>query len=167
MSSVGINRQTLRRLLLIGVREVCEEFISSLKNKKKRKWVREWIGRRGTFGASATLMKELATEDPRSYCNIMRLTVAKFNELLDLVTPLIKKSDTFMREAIPCRTKLEITLRYIASGDSLKSLQYLFRIPHNTISKFLPVVLRAIYQVLETFMKLSKTNFLFKFVDEF
>jgi hypothetical protein len=29
--------------------------------------------------------------------------------------------------AIPTATKLEITLRYLATGDSFKSLDYLFR----------------------------------------
>lgn len=123
--------------------------------QKKRSWVRDWIRRRNNLGASATLMKELSMEDPKSYHNIMRLSILKFDELLELVTPFIKKEDTKLRQAISCRTKLEITLRYIATGDTLKSVQYLFRVPHNTISKFLPGVLEAIYQVLQPFVQVS------------
>lgn len=150
--SVG-RRETLRRVLSICVKELCDELVNKLRNKRKRQWVREWIRRRDRLGASATLLKELASEDPQSYYNIMRLTVPKFEELLKMVSPLIKKEDTRWREAISCRTKLEIALRYMASGDSLKSLQYLFRVPYNTISVLLPEVLSAICEVLQPFMK--------------
>jgi hypothetical protein len=34
----------------------------------------------------------------------------------------IKKRDTVVRKAIPTRTKLEAALRYLASGDSFRSL---------------------------------------------
>ena len=57
--------------------------------------------------------------------------------------------------AIPCNTKLEITLRYLASGDSLHSLGLLFRVPHNSISAFLPSVLKAIYESLADYIKVS------------
>lgn len=153
MSSVGISRVELRRLILMCVSDVCIDLIENIRNKKKRSWVREWIKRRDRLGASGTLIRELAVEDPKSYYNIMRMSVKKFDELLTLVTPLIQKQDTKMRVAITCRTKLEITLRYLATGDSLKSLQYLFRVPHNTISTFLPEVLKAIYEVMEQFIQ--------------
>nr|CAH7739784.1 unnamed protein product [Callosobruchus chinensis] len=42
-----------------------------------------------------------------------------------------------MRTAVPVTTKLEITLRYLATGNSFKSLEYLLRVPETTISRFL------------------------------
>ena len=62
-----------------------------------------------------------------------------------------------MRMAIPCRTKLEITLRYMATGDSFRSLALLFRVPHNTISAFLTDVMAAIYDSLASFIKVSSS----------
>ncbi|KAG8294692.1 hypothetical protein J6590_097302, partial [Homalodisca vitripennis] len=53
-----------------------------------------------------------------------------------------------MRMAIPVATKLEITLRYLATGDSFKSLEYLFRVPESSISQFIPYVLTAICCIL-------------------
>ena len=43
--------------------------------------------------------------------------------------------------------KLQLILLYLASRDSITSLQYAFRIPKNTIYTFLPGVLFAIYEV--------------------
>ena len=152
MSSVGINQNVLRHILRLGVKELCEK---KLKKKRRTLWVRNWINRREELGASSTLVRELVVEDPQEYFKFMRMSELKFEELLELVMPLISKSNTVMRQAIPSKTKLEITLRYLATGDSLKSLQYLFRVPSNTISTFLPEVLQAIYDVLQPFIKVS------------
>ena len=83
----------------------------------------------------------------------MRMSIAKFEELLQMVGPEIQKRETVFRTPIPARTKLELTLRYLASGDSITSLQYALRIPKNTIYTFLPEVHSAIYEVLRPYMK--------------
>ena len=80
----------------------------------------------------------------------------QFDCLLQLVQDIIQRKDTTLRRSIPAQTKLEITLRYLASGDSLRSLEYLFRVPQCTISQFLPEVLSAVALVLQPFMKVSK-----------
>ncbi|KAJ8959580.1 hypothetical protein NQ314_006229, partial [Rhamnusium bicolor] len=104
---------------------------------KKRVWIRDWIRRRSTLGGSELLLKEISTEDPDSYRNFMRLSVEKLQELLKLVTPKLTKSETWMRSPISPQIKLEVTLRYLATGDSFASLQYLYRLPKCTISVFL------------------------------
>ena len=63
-----------------------------------------------------------------------------------------------MRNAIPANVKLQVVLRYVASGDTLTSLQYLYRVPKNTISSFLPEVLDAIYCGLKEFIQVTKNN---------
>lgn len=126
------------------------------KRKKKRKWVKSWIEKREKYGASSQLLRELKQDDPTAYRNMMRLNSFKFDELLQMVNETLKKEDTVMRLAIPVATKLEITLRFLATGDSLKSLEYLFRVPESTISKFLPEVLTAISRALRPFIKVSE-----------
>jgi len=78
-----------------------------------------------------------------------------------------------MRAALPARTKLEITLRYlgkyfnlrnfmyyynycifllcIATGDCFSSLAALYRIPKNSISVFLPEVCASICESLSEY----------------
>jgi hypothetical protein len=43
-------------------------------------------------------------------------------------------------ESIPTKTKLEITLRFLAIGESYSLLQYSFRVPKCSISEFAPYV---------------------------
>jgi len=155
MSSISSRRNILKRIIRLTCAELAKQLIANVQNTRKRKWVRDWIRKREQFGASALLLKELAEEDHFAYRNIMRISQTKFDELLQMVSPAITKINTPMRNAIPSNTKLEITLRYLASGDSLMTLEYLFRVPHNTISTFLPEVLIAIYNALSTFIKVS------------
>lgn len=86
---------------------------------------------------------------------ILGLNTTQFDELLQMVDGFLKKEDRRMRMAIPVHTKLKIALPYLATGDSFKSLEYLFRVPVSTISKFLPEVLSAISHALQEFVKVS------------
>ena len=137
--------------LVILAREV--QLLIKKKRKKPKIWARKWIQRREILGGSRTLLRELANEDPSEYRKHMRMSQEKFEELLRLVEPTISKKDTTMRNALPARLKLEITLRFLASGDSLASLSYFFRVPVSTISLFLPEVLQAIVGALDNYLK--------------
>lgn len=62
-----------------------------------------------------------------------------------------------MREPISAGERLAVTLRYLATGETFSSLQYLFRIPQSTISTIVPEVCDAIYEVLkDQFLKVNK-----------
>ena len=50
----------------------------------------------GKFGAHHALMKELASEDPHSFRNFIRMDKQDFDEVLTKVTPFIQKQDTNM-----------------------------------------------------------------------
>ena len=52
------------------------------------------------MGAFHRIVRELATEDPSSFMEYLRMDEDHFNYLVSLVSPLIKKEDTCMREAI-------------------------------------------------------------------
>jgi len=71
-----------------------------------------------------------------------------FDKLLTAVGPYITKQEC-VRETISPKTRLEIYLRYLAFGDSMKSLSYGFRVGHNTISKIVSETCEAIWIVLK------------------
>ncbi len=124
-------------------------------NWKRRLWQRDWISRRNKLGASSRLIQELAEEDPHSYRNIMRMNEDDFNGLLSILDPRLQRQDTQLRAAIPFKLKLEVTLRFLATGDSFASLSYLFRLPVSSISTFLPEMLEGIKKALSSSIKVS------------
>ncbi|XP_037809200.1 uncharacterized protein LOC119601967 [Lucilia sericata] len=64
-----------------------------------------------------------------------------------------------MRVAITARIRLAITLRYLATGDSLRALEVISHISRKTMSQFLPEVLRAIIECLQSkYLKLPSTK---------
>ncbi|CAH1993099.1 unnamed protein product [Acanthoscelides obtectus] len=141
-------------ILLNEIEEVIEEETS----KQKRIWVRDWIKRRDKLGASANLLRELALEDPVEYRMCLRMTPDSFETLLNLIKPHIQKMDTFMRDAIPARVKLEITLNFLATGNSYRSLQHLFRVSKPAISNFIPAVCEAMNEALHEYFKMPTTE---------
>lgn len=120
--------------------------------KNRSIWEREWLRKRQTEGAYAKLLFELRKGDSgekKLFHDFLRMSEEDFEHLLQLVKPLIEKNDTTMRSAISAAERLTVTLHYLATGNSFRSLQLIFRIPQNTISTIIPPVLDAIWTVLK------------------
>ncbi|TMW46857.1 hypothetical protein DOY81_008063 [Sarcophaga bullata] len=78
---------------------------------------------------------------------------------LKLVAPLITKIVTNFRDPISASERLTVTVRYLGTEESFRSLQYVFRIPHNTISGIIPEVCDALFKVLQpNYLKIPLTN---------
>lgn len=60
-----------------------------------------------------------------------------------------------MRDALPAKLKLEVTLRFLATGDSYKTLQYMYRIGKLSISEFVPEVFNAIFEELKEYIEVK------------
>lgn len=149
-------RKVMHAAMRNCILKVCGELSEILAEeiyKNKRCWVRTWLMRREIYGASSTLLRELAAEDVPEYRNWLRMSKEKFEILLNQIAPQITKTDTVMRSAIPARIKLEITLSYLATGNSYRTLQRLFRVSRPAISKFVPEVCDAIYEGLKEYIK--------------
>ena len=73
----------------------------------------------------------------------------RFNHLLSLVKPLIRKPDTRFRKSISASERLALTLRFFATGDSQQTLTYSFRIGRDAVSKIVSETCDAIYSVLK------------------
>lgn len=140
------------KALIIEIAEALKEEIW----RKKKEWVRGWLVKRNTHGASALLLKELATEDMLEYKMCLRMSPANFDKLLEMVTQKINRQDTLMRDAISPRVKLEVTLVFLATGNNYRSLSHFFRVSKSTISKFIPEVCDAIVGELGDFIKVSR-----------
>ncbi|XP_047991562.1 protein ALP1-like [Leguminivora glycinivorella] len=138
-----------------------EELITLLEEevgKGKRIWTRKWLRDRSVTGASALLLQQLRLEDPSEYRMALRVTTENFDELLSLVHSKIQRNDTLMRDALPAKIKLEVTLSFLATGMSYRSLSHFYRVSKPSISVFIPEVCRAIYEALKQFIKVPNAE---------
>jgi hypothetical protein len=71
-----------------------------------------------------------------------------FDILLEKIRPAIEKQDTIMRQAIPAKVRLMVTLTYLTSGANFHVIEDLYRISNSTISKIIPEVCTAIWDSL-------------------
>jgi len=98
---------------------------------------------------------ELLYEPSGEFENFTRMSLSDFEYLLTLISPIISKQDTQLRDSIPAKIRLAITLRFLATGDSYKSLHFLFKVSSQIISKIVPEVCAAINQVLNNEVKVT------------
>lgn len=140
-----IVKERLALLLLLKKRR------SNRALQKKRRnfpqwWVHPIIRKRDQQGAYNNLVKDLRGY-PERFFNFHRLTIYQFDRLLALIKPIIKKLHV-TREPLSPGLKLSLTLRYLASGDSMISLHYLYYVGRSTIPKIIADTTEAIWNVL-------------------
>lgn len=128
------------------------------RNERKRQvWVLEWLLKRNEKGCTNNLLKEFNMQMPILFTNFLRMSRENFDVLLGLVSPIIQKQDTVMRESISASDRLMVTLRYLAVGDSFKSLSFMFRISTPSLTNIIPDTCEAIYRVLKDgYLKVRK-----------
>ncbi|KAL4104004.1 hypothetical protein QTP88_019317 [Uroleucon formosanum] len=120
--------------------------------QRRRWWCRHLFQQRLQYGNR--LMKDMQVELIDDIIkNFTRMTLEDFEYLASLVCPKITRMNTNMREAITARERLALTLRFLATGDSFTSLQYLFRISKSSISGIIPEVCDAISDSLQEYIK--------------
>lgn len=102
---------------------------------------------------------ELLHEPSGEFDNFMRMSLTDFEYILTKVSPIISKKDTQLRQAIPAKVRLAITLRFLATGDSYKSLHYLFKVSSEVISRIVPEVCAGLCEVLKDQIKVKKKCF--------
>lgn len=127
---------------------------------KRSCWVDDINLTREKEGMFAKLNCELRS-NPRKFRNYLRMDANNFDYLVSCVSPLIQKSETNFRKSISPAERLAVTLRYLASGSSMRSLSYEFRMSKTIISKLIPETCDAIYQVLKgEYLKVSTYLFI-------
>lgn len=117
--------------------------------KDRPQWVRYIFTEQRRFlqGASDNLLVELEQFDREKYINYLRMTPELFYEVFNVVSPLIEKKHE-IRTPISSKTRLQIFLRFLASGNSMTSLSFEFRVGVSTISNIIRTTAEAVYDAL-------------------
>lgn len=134
---------------------------------KRRWWERPHLGvkNRRVFGQH-NLLLEMRISDTKSFATIIRFRPETFDKLLRIVGPPITKNSN--RAPINPSTRLFVTLRYtnknfwnknylhvlclsryLASGESLRSLAFNYRLGESTTNDIVKETLGAIYNNLK------------------
>jgi len=79
----------------------------------------------------------------------------EFNELLDMLTFLIQKTDTRMRKSVTPLERLSVTWRYLASGNTFEDLKFLCAISPQTIGH---MVIETYEAIIVCLVKRIKVN---------
>ena len=91
----------LQRDKLMAVIQLQEEEVEKRRRRRQQRrrkiWVRQWLTRRPLYGQYEQLLHELNREDSKGYKNFLRVDANMFGELLDRISPRIKKQDTNFR----------------------------------------------------------------------
>jgi hypothetical protein len=83
--------------------------------------------------SGSNLLVDLKFQEISGHCkNFVRMAATDFEFLSNRNVPFIVKQNTFLREYIPIQERLALTLRFLATGDSYASLQYLSRVSANS-----------------------------------
>ena len=81
-----------------------------------------------------------------------------FEYLAERLYPYLIKEDTIMRESIKPKEQVCLFLRYVASGESYRSLEYQFRIGRRSISRIIPKVAKALIDKMQhQYLKTANT----------
>ena len=135
-----------------------------LSERKRRYWVRPSLQSKKVYSHTDLLMDLRADDtDPITgeinesgwFKNYTRIFWDDFHLLVKLITPYIQKIDTNYRPAITVEEQLAVTLRFLATGDSYKSLMYSVKISDTTIGRFVLRVCKALIEVLKDEIKVS------------
>lgn len=137
--------------------------INHYKKKKGQKvkrqwWIKELYRQRNDhFKEILSDMTFEGVED--TIQNFIRMNSETFDGLCMKLHPIIGKKDTSFRKAITTRERLAITLRYLATGDSFVSLQYLFKVSKQSISKIVRETCDGLVEVLNEYVQVCFSNY--------
>lgn len=95
--------------LAIVIACAMEKEKSPKRKRKRRIWTKDWLQKRSEF-SHENLISEFQLSSSVDYRNYLRMDCMTFGELLEMVTPIIQKEDTVMREAISAKQRLYVTL---------------------------------------------------------
>ncbi len=116
--------------------------------RPRRVWVQPWLTQEKKVekGAFYQLMTELEFEDQAAFVRFLRIEPDMFQEILEKVGHRLHHVGTNYRPSLTAGHRLAIGLRFLATGDSFRSLSFLFQVAHNTISTIVDEVCNAIIE---------------------
>nr|XP_055028980.1 uncharacterized protein LOC129418084 [Misgurnus anguillicaudatus] len=145
----------VNRLALLICSVICAEK-SKTRRKTRRIWVRSWMEKQR---GRCTLQREIKIEDEEGFRRMFKMTQEDFNDLLAKVEPHISRRNTKLRLAVSVKDRLAVTLCFLATGETYKSLSFQFRIGASTVSMIVIETCDVLHHVLkDDYLKTPRTE---------
>ncbi|XP_071051164.1 uncharacterized protein [Onthophagus taurus] len=113
--------------------------------RKKRIWKSSYLRKRETHG-EFRLTSEFSDDQ---FTNYFRMNRMQFEEVHNTIQNKIYHEGSRAHKEITTKEKLAVFLRYLASGNSYKSIGYSYRLGDRTVSKIVNEVSAAIWECLQ------------------
>ncbi|KAG0435955.1 hypothetical protein HPB47_018229 [Ixodes persulcatus] len=143
-----------RRLAAVALALIIEDE-EDFSEPKKACWMKPWMCRKD-LGLHSQHFSELLVSDPNEYRRLLRVSQEQFLELLARVGPTIERQESVMRRAITHATRLQVTLRYLATGKLFLSTLWnfvdakFFRLGHSSVNDLIAKTCTAVYEELKS-----------------
>ena len=138
--------------LLLDEEERNEDAV--LRTQKRSCRVRSWLQRREEKGCYHNLFKELLLEGTESFREFVRMDRRHFQFPVKKLWNHLHKTDTKMRKSITPDKKVSLFLRYLATGESFRSLEFIYRVRRRSISRIVMEVANAVItEMQKTYLK--------------
>ena len=124
-----------------------EEEIARRNRLKRSICVKPWLQGRAELGVYNNLFQELI--ESNSLKDYIRMNRMHFDYLVERLYPYLLKDDTILRESIKPAEQVCVFLRYVASGETFRSLEYQFRISRRYIARIVDRVAEAIIEEMQ------------------
>lgn len=129
------------------------------KKRKPRKWIKEWRTSREHSSSFTFLMGELRLNDKDAYRRYLRMDEKSFLIVLGYIRSAIEKKDTVLRNCISPEETLAAVLRFLATGESYRSLEFQSKLSLSFLSETVPKVCQIIYDNMKAdYLKVSWIN---------
>ena len=86
--------------------------------------------------------------DTESFLKYFRMTPSRFDRLLSLIGTALYRKGTVMRSPVSPGERLAVTLRFLATGDSMQTIAFSYRLGHSTVCKIIDDTCEAIWNAL-------------------
>ena len=125
----------------------------------KRGKTREWMKRREEQGYVENIVRELSVEDTAAYREMMRMSHEEFLHILrSTEKDIVPNQILGGHNVISPKARLTVTIRFLATGETYRSLSYQFRMSRSAISYIVKEVCDAVNKNLSpVYLKVPAT----------
>ncbi|CAK1589075.1 unnamed protein product [Parnassius mnemosyne] len=143
-----------------------DEVLEKRSETTKRRWgVHPTWRKREAEGEFALLYKELIDDESKFY-GYFRMSKECFTFLLEKVKPDLTKKITRFQKPISPNERLAVCIRFLATGDSFKTISYSFRLGHSTVTEIVHSTCRSIVKRFKKDVILEPTEEMWRKIAE-